>query len=106
VRFGFYDSALSVEDLPRILRIARRTRRAWKLGQRVLIRCQAGVNRSGLISALVLMLEGYTAADAIALLRERRSAHVLSNRHFEEWLLTSAGEYLEQTPSSSNTRVA
>lgn len=98
IRFGFYDASLSAADLPRILRIARHAHQAWKSGQRVLVRCQAGVNRSGLISALVLMHEGYSAADAIALLRRQRSAHTLSNAHFEKWLLTSAHEHI--SPSS------
>lgn len=97
IRFGFYDSALLAADLPRIVEIARKAHAAWRSGQRVLVRCQAGVNRSGLISALMLMFEGYTAADAIALLRERRSVHVLMNTHFENWLRTYASEHIQVT---------
>ncbi|HEY7821189.1 MAG TPA: dual specificity protein phosphatase family protein, partial [Acidimicrobiia bacterium] len=71
----------------------------------VLIRCQAGVNRSGLVSALVLMLDGYRAEEAIALLRQRRSPVVLSNRHFERWLLTEAAGLLP-TPSHPSGQAA
>jgi hypothetical protein len=56
-------------------------------GETVLVHCQAGLNRSGLLTARVLMLQGYTAADAIALLREKRSPLVLCNDAFETWLL-------------------
>lgn len=53
-----------------------------------LVHCQAGLNRSGLLSALVLMRLGRSAQDAIALLREKRSPAVLCNKSFEEYLLT------------------
>lgn len=51
------------------------------------VHCQAGINRSALIAALVLMMEGALAEEAIAKLRERRSPAVLSNTLFERWLL-------------------
>lgn len=52
-----------------------------------LIHCQAGLNRSNLISAVVLHKMGRTIGEAIALLREKRSPAVLCNRAFEQWLL-------------------
>ncbi len=55
--------------------------------KRVLIRCQAGWNRSGLITSLVLMRAGYSAQEAIDLIRERRSHHALCNQTFEQFLL-------------------
>lgn len=61
------------------------------LGQgKVLVHCQAGLNRSNLISALALIKKGRTPEDAIALLRERRSPVVLCNEAFEKWLLGGA----------------
>jgi len=54
---------------------------------KTLVHCQAGLNRSGLISALVLVKLGRSPADAIALLREKRHAVVLCNATFESWLL-------------------
>jgi protein-tyrosine phosphatase len=52
-----------------------------------LIHCQAGLNRSGLVTALVLMLGGMDAREAIALLRAKRSPAVLCNPYFEGFLL-------------------
>ena len=52
-----------------------------------LIHCQAGLNRSSTIAALVLMEQGKSAQEAIDLLREKRSPAVLCNKFFEEWLL-------------------
>jgi protein-tyrosine phosphatase len=52
-----------------------------------LVHCQAGLNRSSLIAASVLM-GGMCAEDAIALVREQRSPACLCNPSFEEWLLS------------------
>ena len=59
----------------------------WKAGEAVLIRCQAGANRSGLVMALVLMKEGLSAQDAIDAIRSKRS-FAFSNSAFVKWLLT------------------
>lgn len=50
-------------------------------GKRVLVHCQAGINRSGLISAASLIRAGYTPDDAIAAVRASR-AGALDNDEF------------------------
>lgn len=54
----------------------------------VLVHCQAGLNRSSLVVARALMYEGMPAADAIALLRAKRSPACLCNESFERYLLS------------------
>lgn len=56
-------------------------------GRTVLVHCQAGLNRSGLLAARALMFMGHTGKEAIELLR-RRSPLVLCNEAFEEWILS------------------
>ena len=51
-----------------------------------LVHCQAGLNRSGLITARALILKGGEPAQVIRNLRSRRSPAVLCNPAFEEWL--------------------
>lgn len=51
-----------------------------------LVHCQAGLNRSGLVAARVLMKLGRTSDEAISLLREQRSSEVLCNPAFETHL--------------------
>lgn len=51
-------------------------------GSRVLARCQAGYNRSGLLAAFILLRLGYTAIEAIGLIRTRRGPYALCNEHF------------------------
>lgn len=67
----------------------------WRLGQKVLVRCQAGYNRSGMIMSLVLMRLGFTAEAAIAILRVRRGKDVLTNHVFERYVREREEEYLD-----------
>jgi hypothetical protein len=92
LRYGFADATIDCIDLPRLQRAAQWAWQRWKAGDRVLVRCQAGLNRSGLVTALVLMREGYAPDEAIRLLRERRSPWALCNDEFVRWLLEDAAE--------------
>lgn len=65
----------------------------WFAGQKVLIRCQSGYNRSGLLMTLVLMRLGYTAEEAILTTRERRGPDVLINPVFERYVYEREAEY-------------
>ena len=85
-RFGFPDSALHEENLPEIHAIAEWVYDEWKSGKKVLVRCQAGWNRSGLVMALVLIRHGCNPREAISLIREKRSPYALSNREFADYL--------------------
>jgi protein-tyrosine phosphatase len=60
------------------------------MGTKVAARCQAGCNRSSLIVALVLLKEGYSAAEAVNLIRDRRSANALCNPHFVRFIEAQA----------------
>jgi hypothetical protein len=89
IRYPFYDSPnMSGIDFKELFQIVRIAHEDWKSGKRVLIRCQAGLNRSGLVMALVLMREGYSAEEAICLIRDKRSQYALFNSTFEKWLLS------------------
>lgn len=56
---------------------------AVRRGERVLVRCQLGLNRSALIVALVLReLTGCLGSVVVHELRQRRSPHVLCNPRF------------------------
>lgn len=83
-----YDS----EDMPpahRLYSIARFTSACVDDGP-TLVHCQAGLNRSGLIASLVLVERGWSPAEALATIREKRSPACLCNRAFESFLLASA----------------
>lgn len=52
-----------------------------------LVHCQAGLNRSNLIAATALIQDGFEPAEAIKILRAKRSPAVLCNQAFEAHLL-------------------
>lgn len=106
-RFGIYDCP--IENMPQaeLFDLVRLAHSDWKRGKRVLVRCQAGLNRSGLVSALILIREGYTAVEAIELLRAARSNWVLFNLSFVDFLLHldvdewRGAEFPSQVPSAA-----
>ena len=100
LRYGFADSDMESVDVTRVVRLAAYVHERWTSGERVLIRCQAGLNRSALVAALVLMIDGHEPAAAIDRLREQRSVFVLCNRAFERWLLEEAADALADHRSS------
>jgi protein-tyrosine phosphatase len=57
-------------------------------GSTVLVTCAAGLNRSGIVSAQALKCMGYTADDAIHLVRQARGDFALFNKAFVNELLS------------------
>lgn len=85
-RYCVYDAGIDLLDKSELFATARFAYDEWKRGKRVLVRCQAGLNRSGLVMALVLMQDGYTAEQAITLIRKKRNEYALFNKDFENFL--------------------
>ena len=88
-RLGFPDGELSGYDAARCQEMAHLAWQHWKQGRTVLVRCQQGVNRSGLVTAMILMFDGMGAEEAVALLRERRGPLVLNNPSCVDFLSAS-----------------
>jgi Dual specificity phosphatase, catalytic domain len=86
LRFTFGDG-LHVPDDDDVFDVVQWAHKHWSNGQRVLVRCQAGLNRSGYIAALMLIRSGMAPSDAVKLLRESRSRWVLFNDAFERAVL-------------------
>jgi protein-tyrosine phosphatase len=58
-----------------------------QLGSTVYVHCQAGMNRSALVVARILMVQGMSARDAIDLVRERRQGSL--GDEYADWLLSN-----------------
>ncbi len=54
--------------------------------RKVLVHCNAGFNRSGLVVARTLIAMGQAPSVAIAIVRQHRGPEALSNREFVDWL--------------------
>jgi protein-tyrosine phosphatase len=87
LRYGFPDSNLDEKTIKELLSISEWLYSKWKQGKRCLSRCQAGLNRSSLVTALVLMRDGYSPENAIGLIREKRSPNALCDQDFVRWLV-------------------
>lgn len=86
-RYCVYDWNIEHLNLSELYKMVKYAHTEWKDGNRVLIRCQAGLNRSSLVTALVLIREGYSAEEAITLIRMKRNPNCLFNKEFEKFLL-------------------
>jgi protein-tyrosine phosphatase len=93
-RYGVPDASIKDIDLNRLRQAVEFGYDRWKQGDRVLVRCQAGLNRSGLVMALILIKDGFTPYQAIDLIRQRRTDIALFNENFANWLLTSGATFI------------
>ncbi len=68
------------DDLEQVVRWALEH---WAAGRRVLVRCQLGLNRSGLVVGRLLVHSGVTPERAVAMIRAARGQRALYNETFE-----------------------
>jgi len=82
------DGELTKTEAIRAVQAAREVVARLGRGEKVLVTCAAGLNRSALVCALALMFGSsrMRTDDAIALIRMVRSPHALSNPHFVNFL--------------------
>lgn len=93
-RYGIYDSAIADIDLDRLKQVVEFGYNRWLSGDRVLVRCQAGLNRSGLVTALIMMSTGLDAETAIEQIRKNRAEIALFNNNYVEWLMSEGAQFL------------
>ena len=98
-RYGVPDASITDIDLTRLREAVEFAYSRWKSGDRVLIRCQAGLNRSGLVTALLLIKDGHSPESAISMIRTGRGEDALFNRDFCNWLLTEGATFFQSSPS-------
>ncbi len=102
IRLGFFDHDQVDVDLDDLAHAVHVGHSDWVRGRRVLVRCQAGWNRSGLVTALIMMRHGHNPDSAIELIRSQRSRFALGNETFEQWLKQDAKRFLKELPKFSS----
>ena len=80
------DDPMGLSTLRMVEQAATAVARRVSRKQRTLVTCAQGLNRSGLVAGLALVLSGMEPNAAIALLREKRCDMVLCNETFRNWL--------------------
>ena len=93
-RYGVPDAAISHIDLGRLKQAVEFGYNRWLAGDRVLVRCQAGLNRSGLVTALILMSTGLDAETAILEIRKNRADIALFNKEYVAWLEAEGAAFI------------
>lgn len=79
------DGVLDHQELTQAVLTAKEVGDALVAGQRVLVTCSMGLNRSALVAALALARATKMTADAIiGQVRQRRSPQALFNTHFQD----------------------
>ena len=94
-RYAFPDAAMSDVNLDRLRDAVDFAFARWKAGDRTFIRCQAGLNRSGLVTALVLIKDGLEPSDAINHIRAQRHQDALCNEEFATWLMIHGQKFID-----------
>lgn len=88
LHFPFDDTEIMLPDTKILHNLAKLIAHEYiKQDKRVLIHCDAGLNRSGLTTALVLLELGYKPQDAINLMRKQRCQEVLYNDRFRNYIM-------------------
>jgi hypothetical protein len=97
LRFGFPDdlaNGVAGAYREKILEIAIWGHGKWQAGSKLLVRCAAGENRSGLITLLILQKHGIETDEAVSLIRsQRQKGSPLHNPHFIEFARKEFGNY-------------
>lgn len=94
MRYHIVDGPLDNVDMDRLEEVVNFAYGRFLKGDRVLVRCQAGINRSSFIMSLILIKHGYSALGAIELIRSKRFSYCLSNEYYEKWLFENGEEFI------------
>lgn len=86
IHLPLYDAQLTPKMWRDVVAMGRDIAATVAGGNKVLVRCQTGYNRSGLAVGLALLEFGYSPEVAIGLIRSRRSQWALNNAFFVEYL--------------------
>lgn len=80
------DSKPSSQDIQKAYAAAKWVASKLHANKKVLVTCMAGLNRSGMVSAMALILTGYQPKNAMAAVRNARGPKALSNKYFVKLL--------------------
>ncbi|MEQ9021507.1 MAG: dual specificity protein phosphatase family protein [Pseudomonadales bacterium] len=78
----------SVTSISDVKPLAKRLLQEIKSGEHLVVHCYAGIGRTGMICCCILMENGLTAGEAIAITSEKRQLKVPETREQTEFVLT------------------
>jgi protein-tyrosine phosphatase len=90
------DTPLTPMSMENIWKCVNRAQEVFDEGDRVMVYCKGGVHRSGVMACCILISQGYTAEEAMALVKERRPAADPYTDHFKKRILKFEEEWNTQ----------
>lgn len=100
VRFALRDARPTPAEILRFAEAALIVADRHRAGEKVLVRCQAGLNRSSFVAGLAMVELGHTGQEALQLLRSRRSEWALCNEQFATFLTSENAPTVLETERS------
>ena len=86
ITYPFTDGRIQPSDMKVLHELAKTVGDRILDGDKVLIRCQMGLNRSSLLTSLVLHRLGFPG-NIVSYLRDKRDSFALCNRYFEQYVI-------------------
>lgn len=80
------DGELTPPELLKVQYCVDKAVQVVQAGGKILVRCNMGLNRSGLVVALAMLRLGHTPTGAILFIRRERGPDALSNPHFRGYI--------------------
>ena len=81
------DNQVTEEDLLIFHKATISAYKVWEAGGTVMLRCRAGLNRSGFVAAMTIMASGKPVEQTVKDMRKKRSPYVLHNPTYLAYLL-------------------
>ena len=87
------DTPLTPMSMENVWKGVDRAQEVFDQGDRVMIYCKGGVHRSVAMACCILISQGYSAEDAMALVKERRPVADPYTEHFKSRIIKFEGEW-------------
>lgn len=87
---------MDVKDAHALRSIAAMVADRVEMGDKVLVHCSAGLNRSGVINGRALMWLGMSVDEAVSTIRKNRYSSALCNPRFVRWLYEEERIFAEE----------
>jgi protein-tyrosine phosphatase len=86
INFQIVDRSVPIMS-PKIFSLIGNVHRRVQLGENTVIHCRAGIGRTGLIAASILVKQGYSPSEAFALVSKARGVQVPDTQEQYDWVV-------------------
>jgi len=77
-------------SIEKFIELTKRLHQEITQGENTVIHCRAGIGRTGIVAAGILLHGGFTAEDAFEKISEKRKVQVPDTQEQKEWIISNA----------------